>query len=196
MGELHDVLFTGKIESSFSVDQVKNNFRKYLKVTDSQILKMFAGGNIYLKKGTTKEQCEAFSAKLQKIGAICYVVPSSLRISSSKKPAPNGLIQANNNIPAKLELVEKSVPVEAAPKPVVREAAIEMNPSAETVYVVYDRKPKQFGRLLEGVFFGGLGLFTILAFSPFPDGIIRRGFAIGLFFMLYGLNKLYSTKKH
>lgn len=195
MSELYDVLFTGKVESAFSEDQVKSNFRQYLKLSDSQIKKMFAGGNVYIKKNISKDRCEAYILKLKNIGASCYIVPASVRTEALVQALPQTVNQSNNSVTPPMALVEQPVrPTRDMSRQVIENVRVKDVP-AEVVYVQYESSPTRVGRLLEGVFWIFIGFFAVLAFSPFPDGAVRRGFAIGLLLMLYGMYKLFIRRK-
>ena len=75
-GQTYQVVFRGQIAPDTSVETVKANLAKLFKTDEGKIARLFAGGDIILKKGLAEEEAKRYRALLAKAGALCDLVPA------------------------------------------------------------------------------------------------------------------------
>ncbi len=193
MRELFNVAFQGEIDDHFSKQQVIENLKKAMNASDEKIEKLFSGKLVVIKKNVPKAQVDMLSAKLQKMGALSKVVPAS---ASAKAPQAREL----KLVPQVVVQEQESSRVET----IVPEAAQvagygSLSPTTEISQRPYHviNVVQQTSGLLGALYMWGVGLgfllfglVLMLAFSPFPGGVIRRGMLMGAFLSGYGIFKI------
>lgn len=75
----YKLVFTGKIQKGFRVEDVKKNTAQTFKIPPSVVDLLFSGGEQVVKKKGTREVCEKIKALLDRAGAVSRI---------EKEPAP------------------------------------------------------------------------------------------------------------
>lgn len=94
--ELYQFVFSGKVKPDQPVDQVKSQLQKALKFSDKQLLSLFSGKRVVVKKQLKKADAERFKLLFEKCGAVAQVEamddrtrivsPSAINSQTSPKP--------------------------------------------------------------------------------------------------------------
>lgn len=69
----YKLIFTGKIQKGFRVEDVKKNTAKTFKIPTSVVDLLFSGGEQVVKKRGTREVCEKIKALLDQAGAVSRI---------------------------------------------------------------------------------------------------------------------------
>jgi hypothetical protein len=176
MDELFDVVVSGEIDPNFSRKEVESNLKQLKGLPENQIARLISGRQVYVKKDAPEEKAQIFKNKLQALGLITQIQPVSLRVANQA---------ASTAKPPTAEIPAYTPPVKPVETPQPHIVYIEKPTSAANG--LSNRNPLSYLILLfTGFFWFGVGLATMLAFSPFPDGVIRRGMLLGLLFFGIG----------
>ncbi len=195
MNDLYDLVFTGEIGDNFSKQEVQNNFRTKLGVSETQLEKLFSGNPVPLKKKISKEKAQSMNLKLLKLGIITVITQDTGNDSfKDRKPAASKRDQKPTSKSSSFELVERIVePVEQKPPPqvIVYEKQIieKAAPQPKTDFISAGIT------WINGIFWIIVGLGFMLAFSPFPDGEVRRGMLLGLILFLIGTFRIWRRNR-
>lgn len=65
--------FSGEINNQLSLEQVKLNFKNKFKLTELQLVHVFSGKNMVLKKNLTQAEVLYYIAEIDKLGGISYI---------------------------------------------------------------------------------------------------------------------------
>lgn len=172
--EQFDLVFQGKILEGFDLQQVKRDLATALKASEDNIEKIFSGSLIRLKKNLHRDQAERFQQHLARIGARADLIPSN-----GPTPAPSAPVKSTMTLEPQISRrPDYPKPEVAAQVTVERDDTGSvllnlLNPGAVLTLII----------VLVGIVF-------IIAFSPYPDGVIKKGLVIGLLITLITGRKL------
>jgi hypothetical protein len=70
-----NLVYSGEISEDFELEQVKQNFKNYFRLSDDKIDLIFSGKTITLKKALVQEKALEFAIKIDELGGVSYFEP-------------------------------------------------------------------------------------------------------------------------
>ncbi|WP_192870763.1 hypothetical protein [Agaribacterium haliotis] len=187
MSDCFDVVFLGRLKSGLSKHIVADNLRKNMGLPEAQVEKLFSGGKIVVKRGVSRDRAIALYSRLRREGLVMVVVDDQKKIVElvqTPPPPKPAQLEGNAFYLESIQDVEKTTPDSqdepAENESIVQYDAVKKKAMALTVALSYVRS--LLIPILVLVFGGGL----IAYYSPFPDPVIRKGFALGVALMVWG----------
>ena len=210
----YKVVFAGQLMPDMTLEQVKSKLKSQLKLPDKSIARLFnpEGKPIVVKRLDSAEKAELMSAKFAKLGMVLDIeVPEfALEIEDydttedksepQKQPqevehvkeqpsmasaVPHSAASHNTNIGSGRDTVE------------IHNEKVVVQDSQQQEHDVNDgTEEAQVSRIQEvwwsviyykwPIIFTLVGLVFVLAYSPVPEGFLKKGFIIGLVFLVLG----------
>ena len=69
----YNLIFSGEINNGLTLDHVKGNFKKKFNLTENQLIRIFSGKSITLKKGLSQQSALVFAATIDDLGGVAYI---------------------------------------------------------------------------------------------------------------------------
>lgn len=183
----YDLVFSGETVPGISVDIVKKRLAGALKTSVNSVERLFSGNSVRLKKNIPQDAATKLQQQLRDLGVVVKleVVEKALPISLEEvEPVqPNTAPKLGNTRESSLQV---------APEATGRSAG------AQGTNVIYsDGGVSLWEQLSVSVLLYVLLLITgvvfITVFFPWPDGVWRRGFFIGLIFSFFAYRQIKSS---
>ena len=184
-----NLVFKGEIANGHDIFITKQKFSKVFKASDEQIASLFSGRPAVIKKGLTHENGLKLQQQMLAMGAITLLeninMPESIPTSAAKRtriPPVTPLVQ-----PSKVALVLQPL---HEPSPST-ENDTESLPDDELTKSTFSLPHINFSlRAFTAIFLFLLGTACLIIFSPYPDHVVRKGFAIGGLFIFMAYRKI------
>jgi len=183
----YDVVFSGEAVPGVSLDAVKQRLAAALKASPGSVDRLFSGGAVCLKKNITLDRAKRIQQQLRSLGAVAKVeaVAKSLDFTLEEIEPVRPTLSPVNPAPSRYSNEVK----EYSAKPLAD--AHESVTNREDVSVaLWERLSLQIV-LFVLLFAVGIGFVAI--FFPWPDGVWRRGFFVGLLLVLFSYRHIKSN---
>lgn len=197
-----NLIYRGEVALDHDILVTREKFAKIFKASDDKIELLFSGNPVVLKKGLSAEDGIKWQRHMLQMGAITYLEESKVQDSVRSK-APT---QANSNTRGR---INKSTIIEPTSRRAISQApSLSLQPLDEKLDSVdtEDDDPEgepELGKKrfnLPHITFSLsisinltlilLGLLCIIAFSPYPDWVVRKGLVIGAIIIFVGVRRL------
>jgi hypothetical protein len=197
-----NLVFRGEVSFGQEVDDVKQRVAGLFKVSLEKADTLFTGKNVVIKKEISIEQATTIQERMLSLGAITYIESADQPIQTAKPrpkiPEAKKSVSINQN---------SSVTVASKTNPAIKlsNSALSLEPIVEIKkelpeHDYHEETKEKFSINFSAISFLGvlfilIGLALMIPFSPYPDWVVRKGFAVGILFFGYGIKRFISVAR-
>jgi hypothetical protein len=183
-----NLVFKGEVALDHDIAATREKLAKVFKASDEKIAALFSGKPMVVKKGLSSEDGIKLQRQMLQLGAITYLESAVVNV---RTPPNSSTPAATRRSPAH----EKATGIPLTLKPIEEPVSVadsDEQDAADNLSATKFSFP-QFNFSLRVAFTLLLiivGVACLAVFSPYPDYVVRKGFAIGGALLFIGLRRL------